>query len=427
MARRPSASRAIAKSSAWWMALVQTGSYSAASSNPTTAALIPLSAPPKLLQLRSRSQKGAAPITRRKEGRNIAPRANSPPDHPDGAFATSSEVPRYAEKVNSGPGTACAAPYPAMNSELVTHPRCYDQFLEQRQDDMASAEHQGTCPEEAVEDLQGFGKRARTHRSMERRRPHENYRQQHQARHRQSPAHAELLLTTIFGLLGLEEGPANDPGGSDHQQLPPARRPGQDAHRRRNCDRCSGTIGTETSCHPPDGQRHDRHGGSLQSAKPAGAFQVAELGYSVGEKDQQRRRWSGEAQPGGQSSGQAGPPDSQRNANLAAGRARQELAEGDQVPRRPLRPANLDAPRFLGGSNPDERRGPPKEVRPSRRKTMNTSSTAEGPECRLGSTVTKGPLHPASQAADPPPHQRVRADSDHRTRHHAVHPPSPNS
>ncbi len=96
------------KCSAALIALVQTGSYSAASSNPTTAALTPASAAWLRRLPRSRSQNGNAPNTSRKEGANTASRQMVAPSQPLGPLFI--EAPRKAAKVNSGPGTAWAAP-----------------------------------------------------------------------------------------------------------------------------------------------------------------------------------------------------------------------------------------------------------------------------------------------------------------------------
>ena len=56
----------------------------------------------------------------RNDGRKIATRAIVAPVRPFGDGPD--KAPRYAEKVNSGPGTACAAPYPARNWSFETHP-----------------------------------------------------------------------------------------------------------------------------------------------------------------------------------------------------------------------------------------------------------------------------------------------------------------
>ena len=120
-ASRPNAAMPNARSAGACMAVVHTGSYSAAASRPTTAALTPVNAARKFATGPKAVPEGQySDQHRRKDGRKIAPRAKSPIfQSPGGSPMT---VPRYAEKVNSGPGIACAAPYPAMNSSLVTHP-----------------------------------------------------------------------------------------------------------------------------------------------------------------------------------------------------------------------------------------------------------------------------------------------------------------
>ena len=90
------------------MAVIHTGSYNAASNNPTTAAPTPAIAARSGAIDRSRSQNGRMPATSRNDGRKMAMSANRPPVHPPTGPAIT--VPRYAENVNSGPGTACAAP-----------------------------------------------------------------------------------------------------------------------------------------------------------------------------------------------------------------------------------------------------------------------------------------------------------------------------
>ena len=85
-----------------------TGSISAASSTPTTAAFTAERAARADGTDFSRSQNGSAPATSKKAGAKMASRATKPPSQPEGASARA--APRNAAKVNSGPGTACAAP-----------------------------------------------------------------------------------------------------------------------------------------------------------------------------------------------------------------------------------------------------------------------------------------------------------------------------
>src|SRR5450830_2177518 len=102
------ASNASPKSPGLKIALVQTGLYKAARSNPTTPALTPASAAWVRTLCRKCSQNGKAPITSRNEGTKIATRHSVAPAQPEGW--TLMEAPRKAEKVRSGPGTACARP-----------------------------------------------------------------------------------------------------------------------------------------------------------------------------------------------------------------------------------------------------------------------------------------------------------------------------
>ena len=69
---------------------------------------------------RRRSQNGAVPATSRNDGAKIDTSAIVPPSQPFGALR--SDAPRNAENVNSGPGTACATPYPARNAASPTQP-----------------------------------------------------------------------------------------------------------------------------------------------------------------------------------------------------------------------------------------------------------------------------------------------------------------
>ena len=100
--------------------LVQRGLQKAAIRRPTTEAFIPRSPFEIDCNLPKESQKGSTPKTRKKDGRKIAIRQIVAPIHPLGLdFMT---VPKNAENVNKGPGTACAAPYPVINASFETNP-----------------------------------------------------------------------------------------------------------------------------------------------------------------------------------------------------------------------------------------------------------------------------------------------------------------
>ncbi len=84
--------------------LVQTGEYKAAAKSPTTAALIPRIMACASLRDRKLSQKDSVPISTSMPGRKMATSAIAAPITPCGVGVAT--APRYAAKVNNGPGTA---------------------------------------------------------------------------------------------------------------------------------------------------------------------------------------------------------------------------------------------------------------------------------------------------------------------------------
>ena len=105
---RASAAAATATSAGPVIALVQIGVTRAASRIPTTAAFVPVSARRTPTDARSRSQNGSAPKISRNDGRKMATVAMAAPGTPLGVGPAT--APRNAANVNSGPGTAWAAP-----------------------------------------------------------------------------------------------------------------------------------------------------------------------------------------------------------------------------------------------------------------------------------------------------------------------------
>src|SRR5690606_23190754 len=115
---RPKPIPAIARSSGETTAVLITGSYSAAASRPTTAALMPASALAAAGRRVIRFQSGSTPAASSRPGRNIARSATTAPTVLE--LANSRRAPRNAASENIGPGTACAAPYPAKKSLALT-------------------------------------------------------------------------------------------------------------------------------------------------------------------------------------------------------------------------------------------------------------------------------------------------------------------
>src|SRR5690606_3980619 len=85
-----------------------TGSHRAAARRPTTPALAPMIARRTRCIDLTRARNGRVATTRRAPGRKIATRAIVAPSAPEGPVVVT--APRKAATLNSGPGTAWAAP-----------------------------------------------------------------------------------------------------------------------------------------------------------------------------------------------------------------------------------------------------------------------------------------------------------------------------
>ena len=96
------------------------GSYNAAISKPITLAFTAFKEPLMILIFLNSSQIGNVPITNRKDGKNIKNKQNIPINHELNPLWIN--VPKYAEKVNNGPGIAWAAPYPAKKVSSFINP-----------------------------------------------------------------------------------------------------------------------------------------------------------------------------------------------------------------------------------------------------------------------------------------------------------------
>ena len=117
---------------------------------------------------------------------------------------------------------------------------------------------------------------------------------------------------------------------------------------------------------------------------PARCCQVDSLGEQT-EYDEGGRRRHGEAEPGREAAERAGPPGTDRDAELAAGSSGQELAECDQVGECVL----VDpGPPFdvLAAEVAEVVIGPPNDVRPRRSATQSTSTTDPEPGVPVLST-----------------------------------------
>ena len=85
-------------------------------------------------------------------------------------------------------------------------------------------------------------------------------------------------------------------------------------------------IGAEGPAHPPDGLGHHRHGDQFEAVQQSRRQRVAPGADSQSEQHQKNCRGQGEAHPGGQCAGEAGPGKTDCHAGLAAGGTGEELA-----------------------------------------------------------------------------------------------------
>ena len=109
-------------------------------------------------------------------------------------------------------------------------------------------------------------------------------------------------------------------------------RPRHDQQQARNHDRdgASCRIRAQRPGHPPDRVRDDRHGKHLESRDPA-RTEGASFDHPQGEDRHQHRRRQREPEPRHQRSRQAGAQVAQSDPDLAACRARQQLAQRHQL------------------------------------------------------------------------------------------------
>ena len=143
----------------------------------------------------------------------------------------------------------------------------------------------------------------------------------------QPDAHAVFL-----GLLrAIDEEPSEDRPERDYGDLTQGGRNGedQDGGDHRQCPlRSRSGHNSGSSPRRPGRQRHSD---CPQAAEPGGVTQVPELAQTIGEQDEHHGGWQREPAPGGECARQACAEHAEADAYLTAGRAGQELAEGDDV------------------------------------------------------------------------------------------------
>ena len=128
-----------------------------------------------------------------------------------------------------------------------------------------------------------------------------------------------------------QKSPAEEAAGDDRADLPERGRQAQRQDRRRRRERRARTVRTQAARHAPHGLGDDGDGDRLQPVEPGRARRSAQPDHAIAEGDERQRRWQGEADPRGGGARQSAAPIADGQADLAARRARQELAERDDV------------------------------------------------------------------------------------------------
>ncbi len=192
---------------------------------------------------------------------------------------------------------------------------------------MAAAEHQRAGPVERIEQAQPvFRPEARGQRQAD-----QQHGEQGEEQQRAAVANGDRQPLVAFPGFRFQQGEAGQAGTGDHRDLGPGRGPGQHARAGQRHQRQARAIRTQAAAHAPDRLGHHRHRGDLQAMQHALGQQRAPASQTESEEYQQQRRGQGETEPGGEGAGVAGAGQAEGHANLAAGGAGEELAEGDQV------------------------------------------------------------------------------------------------
>ena len=174
-------------------------------------------------------------------------------------------------------------------------------------------------------------------------------RQQHDSKHHQrqcsyARSRPTPSVTVSLRVTGSQEEEAQHRASSDDQELrqhsagQEKRHGGNDG----NGDACP--VWRQSLAHSPQGECDHGHGGDLEAVEPAASV-AAELVDAVGEGSQRRSGRQREAQPREEASKIPRAPRPNRDAELAAGRPGQELAQrnqlGESLLREPLPPRHV--------------------------------------------------------------------------------------
>ncbi len=125
--------------------------------------------------------------------------------------------------------------------------------------------------------------------------------------------------------------PSDQRSQRDHANLAGRGREKQCQDARSDCQRQPLAVGTERACHAPHRLRDHRDGDDLQAVQPSGVAEVTECADAVAKQDQGEGGRGGKPKPGGKGARKAAAQQAQRDADLAARRSGQELAQRHDV------------------------------------------------------------------------------------------------
>ena len=208
--------------------------------------------------------------------------------------------------------------------------------MQQRQHDVAAAEHQRARAVEATEPQH------RRPAGGEQRQSQQQGGEKSQAgdadeardRHAQGAGLHRAAVTTLVATACEQSGGSAE---TDRGDLCRCGRCQQDQRGGDGGDGAACQVGTQGGRHAAHRLRHDRDGGQLQSVQqPGTGGGRIDPRHAERERQHQQRGGQGEADPGGQAAGIAAAQQAERESGLAGSRTGQELAQADDVRELPL-------------------------------------------------------------------------------------------
>jgi hypothetical protein len=128
-----------------------------------------------------------------------------------------------------------------------------------------------------------------------------------------------------------QQGHSDEATEHDGADLPPGRGDGQGDGGSDHRQGGALAVRRQGSGHAEHGQRHHRHGRDLEAMKPSRAESLTQEPDAEGKQHKGNGRGQREGRPGGERPEIAGPGQPDGHADLARGRPRQELAQGDEI------------------------------------------------------------------------------------------------